>query len=153
MRTQTRSPILSRIALAASGTALVLLMGYNMLVHSALADHEEIGPAIRESARLHAPITALYILGGDQLRKVPALRAVAAGPAGQIADGIASAVRSYPPGAMDVLFATPQSRAQRHLHWTHDGAYIVLLVFALLYWRRPRSVHLMRRSHDGGGTR
>jgi hypothetical protein len=153
MRTQTRSPMLFRIALAASGIALVLLMGYNMLVHSALADHEEIGPAIRESARLHAPITALYILGGDQLRKVPALRAVAAGPAREIADGIARAVRSYPPGAMEVLFATPQSSAQRHLHWTHDGAYLVLLVFAWLYWRRPRSLHLISRTHDESKTR
>lgn len=148
MRPQTRSPFLFRIALAASGFVLVLLMGYNMLVHSALADHEELGAAIRESARLHAPVTALYILGGDQLRKLPALRAIASKPAAEIAEGIASAVRSYPPGAMDALFGAAQTSAQGRLKWTHNGAYLMLLVFALLYWRRPQSVHFMHRSHE-----
>jgi hypothetical protein len=147
MRTQTHSPVLFRLALFASGLVLLLLMGYNMLVHSTLADHEELGAAIRESARLHAPVTALYILGGDQLRKLPPLRAVAGKQAGEIAGGVAGAVRSYPPGAMDALFGVPQSPAQRHLQWTHNGAYLMLLVFGLLYWRRPRSVRFMHRSH------
>ena len=148
MRSQTPSSVLlSRIARLACGSLLLVLMTYNMLHHSALADHEELGAAMRESARLHAPVTALYILGGDQLRKLPALRGFAAADAREIAEGLASKVRSYPPGAMDALFGAAQSPAQRHLQWSHNAVYLLLLVFGLLHWRRPQVVRLIKRSH------
>lgn len=148
MRPPTRSRVLFGPTLAASGLLLLLLIVYNMLVHSTLADDENIGAAIRESARLHAPVAALYIFGGDQLRKLPVLHAVARAQALEIAAGIASTVRSYPPGAMDALFGMAHSPAQRHLQWTHHGAYLMLLVFGVLYWRRSREVHFIHRTNE-----
>jgi hypothetical protein len=144
VRKPTRSLVLFRLALALASLVFLALVGYNMLCHSQLADRQEIGAALRESARLHAPVTALYILGGDQLRRIDALKGVARSDAEEIAAGITKAVRSYPPGAIHALFDAPQTPAQRRLQRSHYGAYLMLLILAVLYWRRPREVSLIR---------
>lgn len=144
---QGRMQMLFRLAFAVASVVLLGLVSYNMLCHSQLADHDEIGAAMRESARLHAPVAALYILGGDQLRKIDALEGLARADALEIAEGITKAVRSYPPGAINALFDSARTPAQRRLQRSHHGAYLMLLILAVLYWRRPRDISLIRKTN------
>lgn len=127
-----------------SGTVLLASLLYNLFVFSALASHPQIGTALRNAIRNDAPIVSIYVLVGDLVRVGP-LATLGDASAAEIAAPIAEKIRSYPPGAVATLFGSPQSASQSQLQWSHQLLPFLLLLTAILWWRRPKPVHMMPR--------
>lgn len=118
---------------------------YNMVCFSALASEASIGGALRSGFNGDAPVVASYVLAGDLLRKIPGLETLGDGTARAVAGPLHEKIKSYPPAAVAVLFGEVQSPQQKRILWTHRMQPWLLLLAALLWWRRPRPVHLRER--------
>lgn len=132
------------VPVALSGTVLLLSLLYNLFVFSALASHPQIGSALRNAIRNDAPVVSIYVLVGDVLRAGP-LATLGDASAADIAAPLAEKIRSYPPGAVATLFGQPQSAPQSQLQWSHQLFPYLLLLTGILWWRRPKPVHMMPR--------
>lgn len=118
---------------------------YNALVFSALASHPAIGTALRNAIRNDAPVVSVYVFVGDGLRALGPLSTLGSESAERIAEPISDKVRSYPPGSVAILFGRPMSAQQSQLQWAHQLMPFLSLIAGILWWRRPRQVHMMPR--------
>lgn len=131
---------------AGLGIAAVLAcVLYNAFLFSALASHPAIGSALRHAIRNDAPVVSIYVLIGDGLRTLGPISTVGNESAERIAAPISENVRSYPPGSVAILFGRPMSAQQSQLQWTHQLMPFLMLIAGVLWWRRPRQVHMMPR--------
>jgi len=128
--------------------AIIVCLGalvYNMVTFSALASESRIGGAIRDGFNGDAIVAATYVLGGDVLRKVPGLEALGDDTARSVADPLEEAIKGYPPAAVAVFFGRAQSAAHSRMLWAHRLQPWLILIAALLWWLRPKPVHLRER--------
>lgn len=126
-------------------TALLLCVIYNAIVFSALASHPVVGSALRGAIRNDAPLVSAYVFIGDGIRALGPLSALGNESAERIAQPISEKIRGFPPGSVAILFGRPMSAQQSQLQWTHQLMPFLLLIAGILWWRRPRQVHMMPR--------
>ncbi len=131
-----------------AATAVIVCLGtliYNMLTFSALASEPRIGTAIRNGFNGDALVAATYVLGGDVLRMIPGLQTLGDDTARAVATPLEEAIKGYPPAAVAVFFGNARSVAHSRMLWAHRLQPWLILIAALLWWRRPKPVHLRER--------
>lgn len=101
-----------------------------------------IGPALQKSARAEAPLTTAYMLIGRVLRGADFLRDYGDDYASDAFAPLAEHITSSPELAMELAYDDLRSARQRTLVGMHWVPWIALAIAGLLYWRRPRAVHL-----------
>ncbi len=124
--------------------ALALL--YDLVVWGAVPRLPDVGPEIAGSAAREAPIAATYITLGSPLDEaMPALqrfgerRLQAA-----FGDGF-DRIREDSTVAMDLLFTQTWNAQHRWLKTMYWAPLVLLVLTALLWWRRPRQVRTLGR--------
>lgn len=131
-----------------AATAIIVCLGtliYNMVTFSALASEPRIGAAIRDGFNGDALVAATYVLGGDLLRRIPGLDSLGDETARAVATPLEETIKGYPPAAVSVFFDRARSAAHSRMLWAHRLQPWLILIAALLWWRRPKPVHLRER--------
>jgi len=125
----------------------VLSLAYDLIVWGAVPAVPDVGEAIAASARREALLASTYIALGSPLDSaVPALQAfgeervVAAFGEGFERIRVDSTV------AMDLIFSSRWNAMHAWLKTVYWWPPILLVLSALLWWRRPRKVHSFGRS-------
>lgn len=134
---------LSKNRLALVGTLLLVSVFLNLWFHGGLANTPEVGPHFREAAQREAPLTWTYMLGGDLLTQVGYFRD----------SGIEWARAAYGPGfpevialpatALDVYARENFGSGQRFVGFNYWASPVLLVLYLLLWWRRPKVLHTM----------
>lgn len=122
----------------------VLCFIYDLVVWGAVRDLPEMAADITASAHREAPLASTYIfLGGPLDAAVPFLRSAGlAELADALVDGLPR-LREQPTAALDLIFATTWNSTHRRLKTLYWAAPLLLLISAVLWWRRPRPIRLM----------
>lgn len=124
--------------IAAALFALSLL--YDFYVWGGLARVPGLGPIMLEATQREVSLAGIYLPVGLALVDATGLAGPAAASAADSFSTAQARVLANPDAAMDaVIEAMPPDVAAAYY-----GAPILLLVFAVLWWRRPRVVHMMR---------
>lgn len=129
--------------------ALVLFVScslYDIVVWGSLPLIPEVGESIVESANREAPVAATYILLGRQLdAALPALQAFGeARLAAAFSEGFPR-IRVDSTVAMDLIFNTTWNAEHRWLKTMYWLPPLLLIVTAVLWWRRPRKITTLGR--------
>ena len=119
---------------------------YDIVVWGGVLSLPEVGPGIADSAHREAPLATTYIAIGTPLDAAfPSLRDYGTA---RLTDGLSEGferIRSDPSVAMDLIFSATWNPAHRLIKMMYWGAPIMLLVTAILWFRRPKTVHAFRR--------
>lgn len=121
---------------------LALTLVNNCIQFSALAADPVIGKAFDVAVSDDAPVVSAYIGLGNLLRGMGPMAEWGKRNAAEIAAPLADKIKDFPPGAAAVVFGNPQSPAHSKLLWGHKLAPWLLLAVGLLWWRRPRQIHM-----------
>jgi hypothetical protein len=124
----------------------VLCFLYDLVVWGSVSALPDVGPSIADSARREAPLAATYITLGETLDSaVPSLQAFGAGRlSGALSEGF-ERIRADPTVAMDLIFDTTWNASHRWIKTMYWGAPVLLLLTIILWVRRPKTVHMIRR--------
>lgn len=145
---RTKSTVRGMLPLVLASAALFVVLVVNCIGFASLAAHPAIGKAFRDAAGLDAPIVSAYILLGKPLRHLPLLGPMGVSMANEIAEPLRERISGSPAAAVAVVFGQAESQAHHTLLWCHRLAPWLLLLVAILWWRRPRAVHFVRRTLD-----
>ena len=119
----------------------VLTLGYDLWLWGGLARHAEFGPALQKSGRYDVSLASLYLQSGAPLLDLTGLGLRAAADAEAAFRPVLARVRASPMAAMDNLQQDMPAGAKA----CYFGAPLLLVLAVLLWWRRPREVHIGRR--------
>ena len=119
---------------------------YDIVVWGGVSTLPRVGAGIADSARREAPLATTYIAIGSPLDEaMPSLGDYAnARLTEAFGDGF-DRMREDPAVAMDLIFSSTWNATHRLIKAMYWGAPIMLLVSAILWVRRPKSVHAFRR--------
>jgi hypothetical protein len=119
---------------------------YNLVVWGSVRSLPEVGPGIADSARREAPLATAYITLGEALdSSVPVFQDYGAERlTSAFGDGF-ERIRADPTVAMDLIFDTTWNATHRWIKAMYWAAPILLLVALVLWARRPRPIHMIRR--------
>lgn len=124
-----------------SGIAFLLVLFFNLMVWGGVKDIPRVGTQIRTLAQTQAPLVITYMFLGEQLdRAVPALGKFGTDYATQSFDPVLQRIADDPNMAVEALFESHAASTIRLMFWL---APILLGVFLLFWWRRPRKISLM----------
>jgi len=119
---------------------------YDIVVWGGVPALPKVGGHIADSARREAPIAATYIAIGSPLdTAVPSLGDYAYAV---LTEGLSEGfdrIREDPTVAMDLIFSTTWNPTHRWIKAMYWGAPVMLLVTTILWFRRPKAVHALRR--------
>jgi len=119
---------------------------YDIVVWGGVPALPKVGGHIADSARREAPIAATYIAIGSPLdTAVPSLGDYAYAV---LTEGFSEGfdrIREDPTVAMDLIFSTTWNPTHRWIKAMYWGAPVMLLVTTILWFRRPKAVHALRR--------
>jgi len=119
---------------------------YDIVVWGGVPALPKVGGHIADSARREAPIAATYIAIGSPLDSaVPSLGDYAYAV---LTEGLSEGfdrIREDPTVAMDLIFSTTWNPTHRWIKAMYWGAPVMLLVTTILWFRRPKAVHALRR--------
>jgi hypothetical protein len=125
-------------AYVVAGIAFLLLLGYDFFLWGGLSRTASLGPMMTEASKREVALASLYLPVGRQLTGLVGARA-AAEMAQSTFDPLEPRLLANPAAAMDTLLSG--------LPWlprmAYYGAPVLLLLFLLLFWRRPRGVHMI----------
>jgi len=124
----------------------VLCLLYDLVVWGSVRVLPDVGPGIAESARREAPLAATYITLGDLIDSaVPSLQAFGSD---RLTDAFGEGferIRADPTVAMDLIFGTTWNASHRWIKTMYWAAPVLLLLTLILWLRRPKAVHMVRR--------
>jgi hypothetical protein len=118
---------------------------FNVFTFAALSAHPVVGKAFRQAVIEDSPVVASYVVTGEFARQIPGLDALGDGTAAAAAAPLADKITAFPAGAAAVFFGDPLSSAQGRMLWARRLQPYLVLVAAIMWWRRPRPVHLRQR--------
>ena len=124
---------------------LVSTLLFNMFTYSALAAHPGVGKGFRDAIKDDSPVVALYILAGDVLRSLPGLDSIGEQTAIDAASPIEERLKAVPAASGAIFFGESHSLAQSSMQRGSQAMPFLIMIAALLWWRRPRPVHLRPR--------
>jgi hypothetical protein len=118
----------------------VLALLYDFYLWGGLARVPGLGPIMLQTTQREVALAGIYLPVGLALVDATGLSGAAAASAAESFSTAQARVLANPDAAMDaILEAMPPDVAAAYY-----GAPVLLLVFAVLWWRRPRVVHMMR---------
>lgn len=124
----------------------VLCFLYDLIVWGSVRSIPDVGPGIADSARREAPLATAYITLGEMLDSVvPALESYGADRLSNAFGEGFERIKADPTVAMDLIFDTTWNAAHRWIKAMYWAAPILLVVFLILWSRRPRPIHMIRR--------
>ncbi|MGH8172701.1 MAG: hypothetical protein ACREPX_06115 [Rhodanobacteraceae bacterium] len=124
----------------------VLCFLYDLVVWGSVRSIPEVGPGIADSARREAPLATAYITLGEVLDStVPFFRDFGAERLTSAFGEGFERIEADPTVAMDLIFDTTWNATHRWVKTMYWGAPILLLVSLVLWARRPRAIHMIRR--------
>ena len=119
---------------------------YDLVVWGSVESVPEVGAGIADSARREAPLAATYIaLGGMLDSAVPSLQQFGSY---RITDAFHDGferIRADSTVAMDLIFGTTWNATHSWIKTMYWAAPILLLITLVLWIRRPKAVHMIRR--------
>lgn len=129
-----------------TGIAFLLVMFYNLVVWGGVKDLPKVGPKIRETAQTQAPLVITYMFLGEQLdRAVPALGDFGRDYAAQAFESAVPRIEEDSNMAVVALFEGLGNSRGGTVHLMFWLGPILLVLFLIFWWRRPRKVSLMGR--------
>jgi hypothetical protein len=118
----------------------VLSLAYDFYLWGGLARVPGLGPIMLQAAQREVSLAGVYLPVGLAIVDATGLADAAAASAADSFSTAQARVLANPDAAMDaILEGMPPDAAAAYY-----GAPILLLVSAVLWWRRPRVVHTMR---------
>jgi hypothetical protein len=124
-----------------AGLLFLLATAYSLSVWGGLVTAPGIGPVALEATRREVSLASVYAPPGSWLLKSSGLdRSAASFAAGRFADA-QPRVLANPSVALDALVAG----MPLDVRLAYYGAPFLLLLFAILWWLRPRGVQTLRR--------
>lgn len=119
---------------------------YDLIVWGGVRSIPGVGPGIAESARREAPLATAYIRLGEPLdAALPFLRDYGAERLSSAFGEGFERIAADPTVAMDLIFDTTWNATHRWIKTMYWAAPILLLLSLILWARRPRPVHMIRR--------
>ncbi|HQW63905.1 MAG TPA: hypothetical protein PLI00_02495 [Pseudomonadota bacterium] len=125
--------------------AAVLSLLTNAIAWAGLGQDPGVGAIVRESARRESPLVVSYLLLGDGLRAVPGVAGVSTELALAGYGPALDRLHAEPAAAMDVLALGGFGPVNAILRINTWATPVLLVLWGILYWLRPRNVHLARR--------
>lgn len=123
-----------------------LCFGYDLILWGSVRSIPDVGPGIAESARREAPLATAYITLGEPIdNAVPFLKDYGSERLTSAFGEGFERIRTDPTVAMDLIFDTTWNAAHRWIKTLYWAAPILLLLALVLWARRPRPVHMIRR--------
>jgi hypothetical protein len=122
-----------------AGVLFLLTLGYNFYVWGGLGRSPILGPLVTQGAQREVSLAGLYVPVGRSLVESAGLHDTAVQFAQARFESLQPRMLANPAAAMDTLMSNLPSSVRV----SYYGAPILLLVFAYLFWRRPRVVHAM----------
>lgn len=123
------------------GIAVVLMLAWDLYLWGGLTRAPDIGPLALEATRREVSLAAIYAPTGRAMLDVTGLTPRAAAEAAETFAPVRERLLANPPAAMETLIEDMPSSARI----SYYGAPALFLLFCLLWWRRPRGVHMMGR--------
>lgn len=118
----------------------VLLLADQWLVWGGLGRAPGVGPAVLAAADREVSLASVHVLVGQWLVRSAGLDETAIDIAQARFDSVLPDILANPVAALDIANAGMPG----NVRFGYIGAPLMLLVAAVLWWRRPRSVHLVR---------
>lgn len=119
---------------------------YDIVVWGGVPALPHVGAGIADSAHREAPLAATYIAIGTPLDEaMPSLGDYATARLTEAFSEGFDRIRNDPTAAMDLIFSSTWNPTHRWIKAMYWGAPIMLLVTAVLWFRRPKPVHALRR--------
>lgn len=120
---------------------LLLTVFYNLFVWGGLLLHPQMGPVAEDATRRELALAGVYAPLGRWAVQLAGLGPSAASFAGDRFEAVESSLMHNPQAAMETLVAgMPAS-----VSLAYYGAPVLLPLFALLWWRRPRGLNVIAR--------
>lgn len=123
-----------------AGIVFVLLLAYDFFLWGGLSRSATLGPMITAASKREVSLAGFYLPVGRELTGWVG-RDAAASLATRTFAPLEASLLANPAAAMDRLL-TDMPMGPRLAYY---GAPVVLLLDLLLWWRRPRGVHLVGR--------
>lgn len=128
-----------------SGLLFVLVLLFDLAVWGGVKDIPHVGPKITETARTQAPLAFTYIALGELLdASAPALGRFGTDYATQAFEPGFERIKEDPNMAITALFERIWNRELAVVRFAYWAAPVLLALFLLAWWMRPRKVSLMR---------
>jgi hypothetical protein len=124
-----------------AGVMFVLVLAYDLYAWGGLARHAELGPLLHKASSNEVSLAGVYMQAGAPLLDLAGLREPAGQAAAETFASALSRVRNNPAAAMDTL----QRDMSFGVQAAYYGAPLLLVLFGLLLWLRPREVHMVGR--------
>lgn len=118
----------------------LLLLCDQWLVWGGLGRAPQVGPVVLEAADRDVGLASVHVLLGQWLVHGAGLDESAIDAATRRFDAVIPQILANPDAALE----TVTTRMPWSVRLGYHGAPIMLLVALLLWWRRPRSVHLVK---------
>lgn len=115
----------------------VLALGYDFWLWGGLAKAPPMGAVVTDAAARELALATVYVPAGIALLDLSGLSAAAAMHAAATFAPVQAALLANPAAGMDTLLAEMPLVARLAYH----GAPLLLVLFLLSYWLRPRAVH------------
>lgn len=119
----------------------VLMLGYDLHLWGGLARHPQLGTALQKASRNDISLGSLYLQAGAPLLDMAGMGSSAAQSATDTFGPLLASIANNPAAAMDNL----QREMPFGPKFSYYGAPLMLLATLVLWWRRPREVHMIGR--------
>lgn len=119
---------------------------YDIVVWGGVPALPRVGAGIADSARREAPLAATYIAIGTPLDEaMPSLGDYATARLTEAFGEEFERIASDSTASMDLIFSSTWNPTHRWIKAMYWGAPVMLLVSTILWFRRPKAVHALRR--------
>ena len=125
--------------------ALLLAFAYDALVWAAAARLPEIGRHLRAGAKREAPLSYLYMVAGTPLLAIGPLADYGHAHARDAFGPVAAEIEQKPEVAIELAHRKSNNGRHSTLMFMHYAPLVLLLAWAIAFWRRPPPVHLVGR--------
>lgn len=119
---------------------------YDIVVWGGVPALPHVGAGMADSAHREAPLAATYIAIGTPLdAAMPSLGDYATARLTEAFGEEFERIASDPTASMDLFFSSTLNPTHRWIKAMYWGAPAMLLVTTILWFRRPKAVHALRR--------
>lgn len=122
-----------------AGLLLLLALAYDLLLWGGLTKVPSFGPVATQAVQREVSLASLYLPAGRALVELAGLEGAAKDLAQSTFQPLEARLLANPGAAMETLVADMPTLPRL----AYYGVPVLLLVAGVLYWRRPRGVHMI----------
>jgi hypothetical protein len=123
-----------------AGVALLLACGFNLFAWGGLAKSATLGPVVSDAASRELALAGIYVGLGRLCVDATGTSKIAATYAESAFQPLQARLLANPGAAMETLVRDMPTM----IGLAYYGVPVLLLVFVVLWWRRPRVLHSIR---------